>query len=207
MKSSACDAERSSTGPRLTSVVGILRMSLAPALIVASDARRAPGPGCTQVPDQRLDRLAGIAASERVVPTTVEYVDIAGLVKGASKGEGLGNKFLANIRECDSIVQARARPVVPASTSRGVVELVANVGGCGRITSACLQVVRCFEDANVVHVSGKVSSGPGAPVDVQACLLERPPDATARAMLARRWTLLRTRTSSILSLRWQTLGR
>lgn len=66
------------------------------------------GPACTQVPDQRLDKLAGIAASERVVPTTVEYVDIAGLVKGASKGEGLGNKFLANIRECDSIVQARA---------------------------------------------------------------------------------------------------
>jgi ribosome-binding ATPase YchF (GTP1/OBG family) len=60
---------------------------------------------CIQVPDPRLDKLAGLAASERVVPTTVEYVDIAGLVKGASKGEGLGNKFLANIRECDSIVQ------------------------------------------------------------------------------------------------------
>lgn len=51
--------------------------------------------------------LSGISKSKSVVPTSVEFVDIAGLVKGASKGEGLGNQFLANIRECDSIVQAR----------------------------------------------------------------------------------------------------
>ncbi len=61
-----------------------------------------------QVPDKRLDVLSELTSSERTVPTTVEFVDIAGLVKGASKGEGLGNKFLANIRECNSIVQARA---------------------------------------------------------------------------------------------------
>lgn len=60
-----------------------------------------------QVPDKRLDVLSELTSSERTVPTTVEFVDIAGLVKGASKGEGLGNKFLANIRECNSIVQVR----------------------------------------------------------------------------------------------------
>lgn len=67
--------------------------------------------GTVVVPDKRLDTLQEIGDSEKVVPTTVEFVDIAGLVKGASQGEGLGNKFLANIRECDSIVQARSTPV------------------------------------------------------------------------------------------------
>ena len=60
------------------------------------------------VPDPRLDELHRISASQKTVPTSVEFVDIAGLVKGASKGEGLGNQFLANIRECDSIVQVLA---------------------------------------------------------------------------------------------------
>mmetsp|Transcript_13402 Transcript_13402/g.22352 ORF Transcript_13402/g.22352 Transcript_13402/m.22352 type:complete len:86 (+) Transcript_13402:523-780(+) len=69
---------------------------------------------------QRLDVLADMSKSEKVVPTSLAFVDIAGLVAGASKGEGLGNKFLANIRECDAIVH----------------------------------VVRCFEDANIVHVDG-----------------------------------------------------
>mmetsp|Transcript_13400 Transcript_13400/g.22337 ORF Transcript_13400/g.22337 Transcript_13400/m.22337 type:complete len:296 (+) Transcript_13400:523-1410(+) len=71
---------------------------------------------------QRLDVLADMSKSEKVVPTSLAFVDIAGLVAGASKGEGLGNKFLANIRECDAIVH----------------------------------VVRCFEDANIVHVDGSV---------------------------------------------------
>jgi hypothetical protein len=70
-----------------------------------------------------MDKLAAIVSPERVLPTTMEFVDIAGLVAGASKGEGLGNKFLANIRETDAIAH----------------------------------VVRCFEDDNIVHVSGKVS--------------------------------------------------
>ena len=74
------------------------------------------------VPDQRLDVIAEIEQPQKVVPAVVEFVDIAGLVAGASKGEGLGNKFLANIRETDAIVH----------------------------------VVRCFDDANVVHVAGKV---------------------------------------------------
>jgi GTP-binding protein YchF len=62
-----------------------------------------PNVGVVPVPDPRLDRLAAIAKSERILPATVEFVDIAGIVKGASQGEGLGNKFLANIREVDAI--------------------------------------------------------------------------------------------------------
>ncbi|SHO55813.1 redox-regulated ATPase YchF [Vibrio quintilis] len=82
-----------------------------------------PNTGIVPVPDTRLDALANIVNPERVLPTTMEFVDIAGLVAGASKGEGLGNKFLANIRETDAIGH----------------------------------VVRCFENENIVHVSGKVS--------------------------------------------------
>lgn len=81
-----------------------------------------PNVGVVPVPDERLDVLAGIAQPEQVLHATVDFVDIAGLVAGASKGEGLGNKFLANIRETDAIAE----------------------------------VVRCFEDNNVVHVSGNV---------------------------------------------------
>jgi 50S ribosome-binding GTPase len=66
-----------------------------------------PNTGIVTVPDDRLSVLAAISKTDTIVPTTVEFVDIAGLVKGASKGEGLGNQFLANIRECDSIVQVR----------------------------------------------------------------------------------------------------
>ena len=62
-----------------------------------------PNVGVVPVPDTRLDQLAGIYGSEKIIPTALEFVDIAGLVKGASKGEGLGNQFLANIRECNAI--------------------------------------------------------------------------------------------------------
>ena len=82
-----------------------------------------PNVGIVGVPDPRLDKLAEIVVPQQVLPTTMEFVDIAGLVAGASKGEGLGNKFLANIRETDAITQ----------------------------------VVRCFEDENVVHVEGKIN--------------------------------------------------
>ena len=81
-----------------------------------------PNIGVVEVPDLRLRELAAIVNPQKVVPTTMEFVDIAGLVAGASKGEGLGNKFLANIRETDAI---------------------------------CM-VVRCFDDENVVHVSGNI---------------------------------------------------
>ena len=79
-----------------------------------------PNVGVVSVPDSRLDRLAEMYNPEKYTPAVVEFLDIAGLVKGASKGEGLGNKFLSNIREVDAIVH----------------------------------VVRCFDDANVIHVDG-----------------------------------------------------
>lgn len=81
-----------------------------------------PNVGVVAVPDERLQVLAKISSSEQIVPTRVEFVDIAGLVKGASKGEGLGNQFLANIREVDAIVH----------------------------------VVRCFDNDDIIHVSGSV---------------------------------------------------
>ena len=79
-----------------------------------------PNVGVVTVPDARLETLAKISRTTRIIPTTIEFVDIAGLVKGASKGEGLGNKFLQHIREVDAIVE----------------------------------VVRCFESRDVVHVAG-----------------------------------------------------
>ena len=82
-----------------------------------------PNIGIVEVPDPRLQKLAEIAKPEKILPTTIEFVDIAGLVAGASKGEGLGNKFLAHIREVDAIAH----------------------------------VVRCFEDENIVHVSGRIN--------------------------------------------------
>ena len=82
-----------------------------------------PNVGVVPLPDERLARLAEIFGSEKILPATVSFVDIAGIVRGASEGEGLGNKFLANIREADAICQ----------------------------------VVRAFEDGDVVHVDGKVS--------------------------------------------------
>jgi len=63
-----------------------------------------PNVGIVQVPDPRMEKLAEIVIPERILPTTIEFVDIAGLVKGASKGEGLGNKFLGHIRAVDAIV-------------------------------------------------------------------------------------------------------
>ncbi|MEO7055865.1 MAG: redox-regulated ATPase YchF [Caldimonas sp.] len=81
-----------------------------------------PNVGIVELPDPRLAQLAAIVKPERIVPAIVEFVDIAGLVAGASKGEGLGNQFLAHIRETDAIVN----------------------------------VVRCFDDENVIHVAGKV---------------------------------------------------
>ncbi|MGB7441399.1 MAG: redox-regulated ATPase YchF [Coleofasciculaceae cyanobacterium] len=81
-----------------------------------------PNVGVVAVPDERLDVLSNISNSEQIVPTRVEFVDIAGLVKGASQGEGLGNQFLANIREVDAIVH----------------------------------VVRCFDNDDIIHVSGSV---------------------------------------------------
>jgi ribosome-binding ATPase len=81
-----------------------------------------PNVGVVEVPDERLDKLTELVVPKKTVPTAFQFVDIAGLVEGASRGEGLGNKFLAHIREVDAIAH----------------------------------VVRCFEDPNITHVSGKV---------------------------------------------------
>ena len=98
-----------------------------------------PNVGVVEVPDPRLQQLSDIVKPERIVPAIVEFVDIAGLVAGASKGEGLGNQFLAHIRETDAIVN----------------------------------VVRCFEDPNVIHVANKVD--PIADIEViqtELCLAD-----------------------------------
>ena len=108
-----------------------------------------PNVGIVELLDPRLAKLAAIAKPERIVPAIVEFVDIAGLVAGASKGEGLGNQFLAHIRETDAIVN----------------------------------VVRCFEDENVIHVAGKVD--PLSDIEViqtELCLADL---ATVEKSLAR----------------------
>ena len=108
-----------------------------------------PNVGIVELPDPRLAKLAGIVKPERVVPAIVEFVDIAGLVAGASQGEGLGNQFLSHIRETDAIVN----------------------------------VVRCFEDPNVIHVAGRVD--PIADIEViqtELCLADL---ATVEKGLAR----------------------
>jgi len=100
------------------------------ALVANAQAQAANFPFCTiepnvgtvAVPDDRLDQLTKLSNSQNTIPTRMEFVDIAGLVKGASQGEGLGNKFLANIREVDAIVH----------------------------------VIRCFDDDDVIHVSGSI---------------------------------------------------
>ena len=108
-----------------------------------------PNVGIVELPDPRLQALAQIVKPERIVPAIVEFVDIAGLVAGASKGEGLGNQFLAHIRETDAIVN----------------------------------VVRCFDDENVIHVAGKVD--PISDIEViqtELCLADL---ATVEKTLAR----------------------
>ena len=116
-----------------TGIVGLPNVgksTLFNALTSAKNAQSANYPFCTiepnvgvvNVPDERLEVLAKLCKTQEIIPTAIEFVDIAGLVKGASKGEGLGNQFLHNIREVDAIIQ----------------------------------VVRCFDDPNTIHVSGKV---------------------------------------------------
>lgn len=117
-----------------TGIVGLPNVgksTLFNALTSAKNAQSANYPFCTiepnvgvvNVPDERLEVLAKLCNSKEIIPTAIEFVDIAGLVKGASKGEGLGNQFLHNIREVDAIIQ----------------------------------VVRCFDDPNTIHVAGRVN--------------------------------------------------
>lgn len=117
-----------------TGIVGLPNVgksTLFNALTSAKNAQSANYPFCTiepnvgvvTVPDERLEILSKLCGAKEILPTAIEFVDIAGLVKGASKGEGLGNQFLHNIREVDAIIQ----------------------------------VVRCFDDPNTIHVSGRVN--------------------------------------------------
>lgn len=117
-----------------TGIVGLPNVgksTLFNALTSAKNAQSANYPFCTiepnvgvvNVPDERLEILKNLCKAQEIIPTAIEFVDIAGLVKGASKGEGLGNQFLHNIREVDAIIQ----------------------------------VVRCFDDENTIHVAGKVN--------------------------------------------------
>lgn len=87
-----------------------------------------PNVGIVEVPDPRLAKLAEIVSPQRIVPATVEFVDIAGLVAGASKGEGLGNQFLANIRECDAIAHSFAVSMtIILSTSQATSTLLEDI--------------------------------------------------------------------------------
>jgi len=98
-----------------------------------------PNVGIVEVPDERLTKLAAISKSIKVLPTTIEFVDIAGIVEGASKGEGLGNKFLSHIREVDAIIE----------------------------------VVRHFEDDNIIHVNNKVApESDKATIDTELALAD-----------------------------------
>ncbi len=117
-----------------TGIVGLPNVgksTLFNALTSAKNAQSANYPFCTiepnvgvvTVPDERLEILSKLCGAKEILPTAIQFVDIAGLVKGASKGEGLGNQFLHNIREVDAIIQ----------------------------------VVRCFDDPNTIHVSGRVN--------------------------------------------------
>ena len=108
-----------------------------------------PNTGIVEVPDPRLAQLAEIVQPQRVLPAVVEFVDIAGLVAGASQGEGLGNQFLAHVRETDAIVN----------------------------------VVRCFDDPNVIHVAGRVDPlADVAVIQTELCLADL---ATAEKSLHR----------------------
>ncbi len=95
-----------------------------------------PNVGVVPVPDPRLDRVAAIVSPEKVTPATVEFVDIAGLVRGASEGEGLGNRFLANIREADAICE-----VVRFFTDEGVVHVDGRVDPAGDVETIRMELV------------------------------------------------------------------
>jgi GTP-binding protein YchF len=106
-----------------------------------------PNVGIVELPDARLQVLSDIVSAQKIVPAIVEFVDIAGLVAGASKGEGLGNQFLSHIRETDAIVN----------------------------------VVRCFEDDNVIHVNNRID--PISDIEViqtELCLADLAAPATRK---------------------------
>lgn len=97
-----------------------------------------PNVGVVKVPDERLEALAKVYPSELILPTTIEFVDIAGLVKGASQGEGLGNKFLSNIRECSAIAQ-----VVRVFESGDIIHVAGKVDPASDVSTINLELILC----------------------------------------------------------------
>ena len=126
--------------------------------------------GLVRVPDIKLEKLGVLNSSEKIVPTALEFVDVAGLVKGASKGEGLGNKFLATIRQCGKSVEfekGKNQTCYSLSIHMKGGEIYQLMMRCDEmidklifflpllmLLDAIVHVVRCFEDEDVIHVDG-----------------------------------------------------
>jgi GTP-binding protein YchF len=128
-----------------------------------------PNSGIVPVPDARMNALAEIVKPEKVVPTAVEFVDIAGLVAGASKGEGLGNKFLANIRECDAIAH-----VVRCFADDNVIHVASRI-----------------DPANDIEVINTELALTKTPLNCAMCSLKSAPTST-KAILCAAWTSTKT---------------
>ena len=140
-----------------------------------------PNVGEVAVPDARLDKLAAIAGSKQIIPTRMTFVDIAGLVRGASKGEGLGNQFLANIRECDAVahvlrcfedgdithVEGKIDPVADAET----IETELMIADMESIERRLTGLAKKLRGGNIIDPDAAVATGPwrrGAHVDGSA---------------------------------------
>lgn len=142
-----------------------------------------PNVGVVEVPDARLSVLAKMSASEKVIPTAIEFVDIAGLVKGAHQGAGLGNKFLANIREVDMIAH-----VVRSFENKDIIHVDGSVDPARDVE--VIEMELALADLAVVEkmldtVKGKMKSGKNADLTAQASTLEKWQVALAAGRLAR----------------------
>jgi len=142
-----------------------------------------PNVGTVSVPDERIAVLASISGTTKLIPTAIEFVDIAGLVKGAHKGEGLGNKFLANIRETDMIVH-----VVRAFQDPNVVHVEGKIDPKSDVEVIELELA--MADLTTVEkmlttVTGKMKSGKNADLVAQASALEKLQAALVKGELAR----------------------
>ena len=130
-----------------------------------------PNVGVVEVPDERVDELARMSKSEKIIKTAVEFVDIAGLVKGAHKGEGLGNKFLANIREVDMIVH-----VVRAFEDGNVVHVEGNIDPARDVET--IEIELAMADISTVEkrldgVRGKMKAGKTKDLELEEAALAK----------------------------------
>ena len=161
-----------------------------------------PNTGVVAVPDPRLDQLAEIVNPQRVVPTTMEFVDIAGLVKGASKGEGLGNQFLANIRETDAIGH-----VVRCFENDNIVHVAGKVDPLSDIevinTELALADLDSVEKA--IHRLGKKAKGGDKQASAEIAVLEKLLPALENGEMARSVELSKDERATIRSYNLLTL--